>query len=95
MKKYWFFILCTTFLISCKSEHPSDFITFSGNIENTKDSTLTIVGKGFNKIIKISEDGSFKDTLKISEANLFNLYSPNKWKRNCFFKKWIRFKINW
>jgi len=95
MKKYWFFILCTTFLISCKSEHPSDFITFSGNIENTKDSTLTIVGKGFNKIIKISEDGSFKDTLKISEANLFNLYSPNNGRGIVFFKKWIRFKINW
>ena len=93
MKKYWFFILCTTFLISCKSEHPSDFITFSGNIENTKDSTLTIVGKGFNKIIKISEDGSFKDTLKISEANLFNLYSPNNGRGIVFLKNGYDLKL--
>ena len=93
MKKKWFFILCATFLISCKSEHPSDFITFSGNIENTKDSTLTILGKGFNKIIKISGDGSFKDTLKISEANLFNLYSPNSGRGIIFLKNGYDLKL--
>ena len=93
MKRCWFFILLITFLTSCKSEHPSDFITFSGTIDNTKDSTLTIMGNGLNKIIKFSKDGSFKDTLKISEASLYTLYSPNSGRGIVFLKNGYHLKL--
>jgi thiol-disulfide isomerase/thioredoxin len=93
MKKCWFFILFITLLISCKSKHSTGFITFSGTIDNSKDSTLTITGNGLNKIITISKDGSFKDTLKISEASLYSLYSPNSGRGIVFLKNGYHLKL--
>lgn len=60
-------LLILTF--SCKQE-PKDYATLSGKITNPDDSkTLTIFqGKNYNKEIKLNDDGSFKDTLKVEEG---------------------------
>lgn len=63
------------FLLSCKPELPKDFITFSGTIENFKDSIITIYGDGIQKTIKVAKDGRFKDTLKIVEPDIYSIYS--------------------
>lgn len=65
MKKLGFILLAFVLLASCKQEHPSDYMTFSGKIENVQDSVLYINGGNYRKTIKINEDGSFKDTLII------------------------------
>mgnify|MGYP000433409064 CR=1 FL=1 len=86
MRRLSVLIVILTFLGSCKSEHAKEYLTFSGTIENSVDSTLTIQGNGLTKIIKISEDGTFKDTLKVSEARLFNLYSSSNARGIVFLK---------
>lgn len=65
MKKLGFILLAIVTLASCKQEHPSDYMTFSGKIENSKDSVLLIQGANYRKTISINEDGTFKDTLII------------------------------
>ena len=56
MKRLSLLIIILTILSSCNSDHEKGYLTFSGTIENSKDSTLTIIGNGLTKIIKISED---------------------------------------
>ncbi|MDT7833266.1 TlpA disulfide reductase family protein [Flavobacteriaceae bacterium S356] len=65
MKKLSFLVLTLVLLASCKPEHPSDYMSFSGKIENNKDSVLYINGGNYRKTITINEDGTFKDTLVI------------------------------
>ena len=93
MKRLSLLIIILTILSSCNSDHEKGYLTFSGTIENSKDSTLTIIGNGLTKIIKISEDGSFKDTLKVSEASLFNLYSSSNARGIVFLKNGYHVKL--
>ena len=93
MRRLSLIIIILTLLSSCHREHAKGYLTFSGTLENSKDSTLTILGDGLTKVIKISDNGTFKDTLKVSEAGLFNIYTSSK-KEELFFKKWIPHKIN-
>lgn len=62
------------FLIgACSKKQPTDYLTLSGKIENNKDSLIRIVGReGLVKEIKFNKDGSFKDTLKISQAAIYS-----------------------
>ncbi len=80
MKKI--FILFAVFsIIACKNEAQiNDFVTLSGKITNPNDKELTIVDKQ-NKIIKtiiVNEDGTFKDTLKVSK-NMYALNDGNEY----------------
>lgn len=58
-------------LSACKKEQSRDYATVSGKIENAHESdTLVIFNENaYNKIIRIKEDGTFKDTLKIKEGD--------------------------
>lgn len=58
-------------ILACKPEEPKDYATLSGKIENPHTSnTLKISQRGgYEKIITLNEDGSFKDTLKITEGD--------------------------
>ena len=64
MKKIWILIAVIT-VISCKTETPVDYAIVSGNITNLDKEEITI--NSFNgattEKIKVSEDGSFVDTL--------------------------------
>lgn len=84
MKKAALTAIILIVLGSCVKEHPKDYLTFQGKIENCKDSTLTIRGMGVNKTIKVNNDGTFKDTLKVSRANIYNL-NTNSGKRAFVF----------
>jgi len=74
IKKIYLFIFTTNLLISCAQRKPKDFISLQGNIENNKESSIAIVTR--TKIIKeieIKKDGSFKDTLKVTDANIYTI----------------------
>ena len=57
-------------LFACKKEEPKDYATVSGKIENPHESkTLKIFqGRNYEKVIKLADDGTFKDTLKVVEG---------------------------
>lgn len=68
MKKLSTILLSALVLIACKNEPEiKDYVTLSGKIENKKDSLLLINSQQFRKTIKVNEDGTFKDTMKIDE----------------------------
>jgi len=64
-------------IIACKQE-PKDYATFSGKIENqNSDSLFVYQGRNFSKTIKVNEDGTFSDTLKV-EAGVYNIYDGSE-----------------
>lgn len=66
--------------VSCTKEPIKNFATLSGKIENNTDSIITIYGQKTNpKTIKINDDGSFKDTIKVTDASIYTfLINPTK-----------------
>ncbi|MCF6222152.1 MAG: TlpA family protein disulfide reductase [Flavobacteriaceae bacterium] len=66
MKKFLLLIIAFV-LFSCKNE-PKDYVSFQGKITNSDSEILTIMGKKFKKDIKINKDGTFKDTLKVTDG---------------------------
>ena len=59
MKKISLAIFALLILASCANEHPKNYISLSGKLENNKDSIITISGRtGDIKTISIKEDGS-------------------------------------
>ncbi|MCF7568584.1 TlpA family protein disulfide reductase [Sabulilitoribacter arenilitoris] len=76
MKKL--FILCCVFVmaIACKEE-PKDYVTLSGIITDKNSDSLVVKNRTYSKAIQVSEDGSFKDTLKV-ETGLYLLYDGNE-----------------
>ena len=93
MRRLSLIIIILTLLSSCHREHAKGYLTFSGTLENSKDSTLTILGDGLTKVIKISDNGTFKDTLKVSEAGLFNIYTSSNKRGIVFFKNGYHIKL--
>ncbi len=76
MKKL--FILSCVFVIAfaCKEE-PKDYVTLSGKITNKNSDSLMVRTREYSKTIKVNEDGTFKDTLKV-ETGLYFLYDGNE-----------------
>lgn len=73
MKKI-IFLLSVIAVISCKEEQPvKDFVTFSGTITDKNSDSIFISNKTYSKTIKVNEDGTFKDTLKV-ETGIFSFY---------------------
>ncbi|WP_299623291.1 TlpA disulfide reductase family protein [uncultured Tenacibaculum sp.] len=72
MKKVFYLFCATAFFFSCKN---NDFVTFSGKIENKNSDSLVVANpqKAYSKTIKINEDGTFKDTLKVDNG-FFSLF---------------------
>jgi thiol-disulfide isomerase/thioredoxin len=68
MKKISILLLAVITLFSCKQEPPKDYVTLSGKITNKKDNKLNILGRNFQKTIEVNEDGTFKDTLKVTDG---------------------------
>lgn len=66
MKKLLLLVVAIV-LFSCKNE-PKNYVSFQGKIANANSELITIMGKNFKKDIKINEDGSFKDTLKVKDG---------------------------
>lgn len=87
MKKLLFFVLATLVLSSCGPQHPADYLSISGKIENLNVNEVFINGNGIQKRIEIAEDGSFQDSLVIKEEGLHNFYIKNPGKRAILYLK--------
>ncbi len=60
-------------IIACnkKIEEPVNYAIFSGTITNKNDDKLTVFGEDFKKEIKVNEDGTFKDTLRLKNDGIY------------------------
>ncbi|PSG88327.1 TlpA family protein disulfide reductase [Aurantibacter aestuarii] len=75
--------LCAVALFGCKEdpkEEPAkDYVTFAGKIENpNSDSLFVYLGRDWSKTIKVAPDGTFKDTFKIAEPNMYGFYDGSE-----------------
>jgi len=70
MKQLLILLLTGIILVSCKNDIPKDYVTLSGNITNKNSEELNIKNSENElvKSIKVSEDGSFSDTLQVSKG---------------------------
>ena len=62
-------------IFSCKNEPeaPKDYVTLSGKIENKNSDSLIVRSRTYSKTIKVNDDGTFKDTLKV-EKGIYNVF---------------------
>lgn len=62
-------LACVLAIFSCKEE-PKDYATLSGKITNPHDSKIITVlqGRDYKRDIKMNDDGTFNDTLKVNEG---------------------------
>lgn len=92
MKKLLIVLLTTITIFSCKEEAPKDYVSMHGKINNSDADKLLIVGRGFKKEIKVNKDGTFKDTLKVT--NGFHGLSYNKKQSNIYLKNGFDLTLN-
>jgi len=79
MKKLSLVLITILLIASCAKEHPKDYLSLSGKLTNSKDSLVTISNRaGIVKTIAIDENGSFKDTLTVANADIFTLQTNNQ-----------------
>ncbi|MBA6152620.1 TlpA disulfide reductase family protein [Gelidibacter maritimus] len=73
MKKLLVF-LCVIAIVSCKEE-PKDYVTLSGKITNKKSDSLLLRSRMVTKTIQLNSDGTFSDTLKIGQPEVFGFFN--------------------
>ena len=65
-------IVLILFFTACnKEEEIKNYATFSGKVENTTpdmDSVLVFIPNGYRKTMVLNSDGTFKDTLNVTEG---------------------------
>ncbi|MFZ2432193.1 MAG: redoxin domain-containing protein [Lutibacter sp.] len=54
-------------IMSCKSE-PKEYVTLNGKLKNPGLEKITVQGRGFSKDITVNSDGTFSDTLKVTDG---------------------------
>ena len=64
MKKI-IYLIAAMAIVSCKNE-PKDYVTFSGEITNQNSDSIVVRSRTYSKTIKVNEDGTFSDTLKVA-----------------------------
>ncbi|GGK37843.1 MULTISPECIES: TlpA family protein disulfide reductase [Flavobacteriaceae] len=65
MKKITIVVSAVLLMLSCKPEAPKDYVTLSGTITNPNSDSLIVAQRQILKTIKVNENGTFSDTLKI------------------------------
>ncbi|HEX9825478.1 MAG TPA: TlpA disulfide reductase family protein [Flavobacteriaceae bacterium] len=68
-----FILFFTIVFVSCNKDPKIDYALLSGKAENTTSNTVVIEKGDFNKEIPIETDGTFADTLKLTEAGFYTL----------------------
>ncbi len=61
-------ILAAIALVSCNEKSNNPYVTLQGNIANSNMDSIVILGRNFEKHIKVNSDGSFQDTLKVTDG---------------------------
>lgn len=97
MKKFSTLLFGLLMMVACSQEKPKDYVTLSGNLENNKDSTLTIVSReGVLKTIKFNENGSFKDTLKLKtdQGEIYTIQTSDTKRAPIYLKNGYNIVLN-
>ncbi|MEE9407691.1 MAG: redoxin family protein [Polaribacter sp.] len=95
MKKLSLLLLTLLVAFSCTKEHSKEYLTLSGKFENNKDSILSISTRtGIIKTIKINNDGSFKDTLKVAKGEIYTMQTTQTKRAPIFLKNGFDITIN-
>ena len=71
-------VLTALSIFACKQEPKVDYAVISGKIENTKIKNVIISNGDFKSEIPINEDGTFADTLRISENGFYTMSLGNE-----------------
>lgn len=79
MKKIICVFAIAMIYINCKQENPVDYAVISGNILNKEGGELGIykTDNSFSDTLKIAENGSFRDTLKIKAGHYYFVEDKN------------------
>ena len=64
--------LCALSIVACKEE-AKDYVTFSGSITDKNSDSIVLRTQTYSKTIKVNEDGTFSDTLKVA-TGIYNFY---------------------
>ena len=85
MKKIVFFIAVLA-IISCEKKEtaPKDYVAFSGKITNQNSDSIVVRSRTYSKTIKVNEDGTFKDTLKV-QSGVYSFFDGTE-STNVFLK---------
>ena len=76
MKKLGMLLLVLTGIYSCQPSHPTEYLSFSGKLDNYPDSLLVINGpNNFKKEITVSKSGTFKDSLSVEKGDYYSISS--------------------
>lgn len=68
MKKLIYLAIASIAIVSCKQE-AKDYVTFSGKITNKNSDSVVVSNRiGFKRVIKVDENGMFKDTMKVTNG---------------------------
>ena len=87
MKKISIALFTILIIAACNKEHSKEFLSLSGQLENNKDSMITITGRtGILKRIKINADGTFKDSLKVEKADIYTFETSTANKAPIYLK---------
>ncbi len=77
------YLLVFIFLVSCSKQQSKEYAKFSGLIANNSAKEVSIIGKGYKKVIPINADGTFSDTLKV-KVNGYHTFFDGKNKHVIF-----------
>ena len=91
MKKI-FSILAVLSLLACSEKSNNDYVTIQGTIANADNNTLSILGKNFKKEITLNEDGTYKDTLKVTQG--FHGFNDGKQQSFIYLKNGYDLELN-
>lgn len=72
MKKLLFALIAIA-VVACQQEPKIDYALLSGNVGNSKATVATVKSADFEKELTINTDGSFMDTLHITENGFYTL----------------------
>ena len=75
MKKILFLAFAVA-IVACENA-PKDYVTLSGKITDKNSDSLVVRTRTYSKIIKVNEDGTFSDTLKVV-SGVHNIYDGNE-----------------
>lgn len=79
MKNLFYLAIALLVIVSCQKE-PKDYLTFSGKITDKNSDSIVVFNPklGYRKVIKVDENGTFKDTLKLQKA-VYNIYDGKEY----------------
>jgi thiol-disulfide isomerase/thioredoxin len=80
-------------IVSCETEK-KDYVTLNGKLKTPDVEKITVQGRGFSKEITVNSDGTFSDTLKVTDGvhaisngnDRITLYLKNGYDLNMEFK---------